>query len=218
MSAGGCQRLPTALPRRKNEAARAVRRRGGRPMILRFFRRNNERETIQRLYGAIVAHSRDPAFYTQYGVPDTIEGRFEMILVHAFLLFHRLKSESEERRALGQRVFDAFCTDMDANLREMGVGDLTVPKKMKKVAEAYFGRTGAYDEALGRDDGAALTDAVLRNVYAADAARQGEAEALAAYIVEAVGALADVPYETLAGGELPLPAASREGSKEHNAP
>ena len=190
-------------------------------MILRFFRRNDGRETIQRLYGAIVARSRDPVFYTDYGVPDTIEGRFEMILVHAFLLFHRLKTEEEGRRALGQKVFDAFCTDMDANLREMGVGDLTVPKKMKRVAEAFYGRAGVYDDALGRADAAArieaLAEGVLRNVFGSNVERQGDAAALAAYIDEAATALAAVPFTTLAGGAFPLPPAGASLSTERSA-
>lgn len=174
-------------------------------MILRFFRRNDGRETIQRLYGAIVAHSRDPAFYTDFEVPDTVEGRFEMILIHNFLLFHRLKSESEERRGLSQRVFDAFCTDMDANLREMGVGDLTVPKKMKRVAEAFYGRVGVYDTALASGDEQELTQAILRNVYASNDERLPKARALAAHVRLMATALDAVPFDTFAQGELPLP-------------
>ncbi|MBS9476471.1 ubiquinol-cytochrome C chaperone family protein [Ancylobacter radicis] len=183
-------------------------------MILRFFRRNDGRETIQRLYGAIVAQSRDTVFYTEYGVPDTIAGRFEMILLHAFLLFHRLKGESEERRELGQRVFDAFCVDMDANLREMGVGDLTVPKKMKKVAEAFYGRVAAYDGALDAAEPGALHEAVLRNVYDSDEAFTAQAAGLAAFIRRAVAALAGVPFDTFAAGEFPIPPARDPHSKE----
>ncbi|WAC26459.1 ubiquinol-cytochrome C chaperone family protein [Ancylobacter sp. SL191] len=187
-------------------------------MILRFFRRNDGRETIQRLYGAIVAQSREPVFYTEYGVPDSIAGRFEMILLHSFLLFHRLKGESEERRALGQRVFDAFCIDMDANLREMGVGDLTVPKKMKKVAEAFYGRVAAYDGALGEAGAGALDEAVLRNVYQSDADFAPQAARLADFIRRAVAALATVPFETFAGGDFPLPPAVDPQSKELATP
>ncbi|MCJ8141611.1 ubiquinol-cytochrome C chaperone [Ancylobacter sp. A5.8] len=184
-------------------------------MILRFFRRNDGRESIQRLYGAIVAHSRDPGFYIDFEVPDTIEGRFEMIVLHAFLLFHRLKDEDEGRRELGQRVFDAFCADMDANLREMGVGDLTVPKKMKRVAESFYGRVGVYDEALATADEAVLAQALLRNVYGSDAERAPQATALAACVRQRSAALAAVPFEVFAGGELPLPplgAADRENT------
>ncbi|MFK8251390.1 ubiquinol-cytochrome C chaperone family protein [Ancylobacter terrae] len=173
-------------------------------MILRLLRRRNARATIERLYGAIVARSRDPAFYTRYAVPDTVQGRFEMIVLHAFLLFHRLKSEPEERRELGQGVFDAFCRDMDANLREMGVGDLTVPKKMKRVGEAFYGRAGAYDAALADPEGAELAQALARNVYAGTAEPDAPA-ALAAYMKRAVDALAQEPFETFARGELPLP-------------
>jgi cytochrome b pre-mRNA-processing protein 3 len=187
-------------------------------MILRFFRRNDDRETIQRLYGVIVAQSRDAVFYTSYQVPDTIEGRFEMILLHAFLLFHRLKDEEEGRRQLGQRVFDAFCADMDANLREMGVGDLAVPKRMKRVAEAFYGRAGSYDAALSASDDSELSQAVLRNVFGSDAARTVEARGLATYIRSAASALKTVPFETFAGGELPLPPVKELNSKESVAP
>lgn len=185
-------------------------------MILRFFRRNDGGETIQRLYGAIVAHSRQPVFYTDYGVPDTIEGRFEMILAHAFLLFHRLKVESEDRRGLGQGVFDAFCTDMDANLREMGVGDLTVPKKMKKVAEAFYGRIGAYEGPLEAGDIDALSAAVLRNVHGSKPACAHEARALAHYMIGAAAALQAVPFASLAAGDFPLAPPAAIGSTETN--
>lgn len=185
-------------------------------MILRFFRRNDGRENIQRLYGAIVAHSRDPAFYTDFEVPDTIEGRFEMILLHAFLLFHRLKSEDEARRELGQRVFDAFCTDMDANLREMGVGDLTVPKKMKRVAEAFYGRVNAYDAALEAADDELLAQALLRNVYDSKEPCTDLARALASFVRDRVSLLAAVPFETLASGEMPLPPVEPATVKENH--
>ncbi|MBS7537430.1 ubiquinol-cytochrome C chaperone family protein [Ancylobacter lacus] len=174
-------------------------------MILRFFRRDDAVETIQRLYGAIVAQSRDPVFYTAYRVPDTIEGRFEMILLHLFALFHRLKAEDEARRALGQRVFDAFCVDMDANLREMGVGDLIVPKRMKKIAESFFGRIAVYDAGLAQPEAGELADALLRNVYSGAADRGAEATALAAYLRVLTGALDTVPFETFARGEIPFP-------------
>jgi len=174
-------------------------------MILRFFRRDDGGETIQRLYGAIVARSRDPVFYLDYKVPDSVEGRFEMILVHAFLLFHRLRAESEERRRLGQRVFDVFCTDMDANLREMGVGDLTVPKKMKRVTESFYGRVSVYEGPVDAGDTGALAEAVLRNVYSSDSERTLQAAALAAYMIKAADALKATPYDTFADGQFPLP-------------
>ncbi len=183
-------------------------------MILRFFRRDDAAETIQRLYGAIVAQSRDPIFYTAYRVPDTIEGRFEMILLHLFGLFHRLKPEDEARRALGQRVFDAFCVDMDANLREMGVGDLIVPKRMKKIAESFFGRVAVYDAGLAQPGEGELAAALLRNVYSGAPERAAEAAALASYLRVLTGALAAVPFDTFARGAIPFPAVAAPAAEQ----
>src|SRR3954452_11112994 len=98
------------------------------PMILKLFSRSPRSDSIAALYGAIVAQARAPVFYQIYGVPDTVNGRFEMIVLHAVLLLRRLGNEPEPTRELGQAIFDRFCQDMDANLREMGVGDLAVPR------------------------------------------------------------------------------------------
>src|SRR5262249_51919508 len=109
-------------------------------MIFHLFRRPPQDDTIASLYGTIVAQARAPVFYQIYGVPDTVNGRFEMIVLHAVLLLRRLSTEPEPGRVLGQRIFDRFCEDMDANLREMGVGDLAVPRTMKRFGEAFYGR------------------------------------------------------------------------------
>ncbi len=98
-------------------------------MILRLFRRTPRSASIAALYGMIVAQARSPQFYRDYGVPDTVNGRFEMIALHTVLLLRRLADGSPELRQVGQEVFDRFCDDMDASMREMGVGDLTVPQK-----------------------------------------------------------------------------------------
>ena len=101
--------------------------------MFNLFRPAASRRTIERLYGGIVAQSRHPYFYAVLSVPDTPEGRFEMLVLHTVLVCHRLKGGSEAERAMSQDVFDAFLADMDAAMREMGVGDLTVPKRMKKI-------------------------------------------------------------------------------------
>src|SRR6185437_7652606 len=107
-----------------------------RPMIFRLFRRDPMAGTIDALYGAIVAQARRPAFYVDYAAPDTAEGRFDMLILHVALVCRRLSRETgaaeAPARQLSQQVFDMFCADMDHNLREMGVGDLTVPKKMRR--------------------------------------------------------------------------------------
>src|ERR1700752_370334 len=104
------------------------------PMILSVFRRKGS-ATIDALYGAIVAQARLPTFYLAYGISDSREGRFDLIVLHQVLLARRLGRDGEAGRAVSQDLFDLFCRDMDANLREMGVGDLAVPKEMKRMVE-----------------------------------------------------------------------------------
>jgi len=114
------------------------------------------------LYDQIVAQARSPAFYRDYGVSDTLDGRFEMIVLHLFLLLRRLEAAGEDGPALGQQVFNRFCTDMDENLREMGISDLRVPKEMRRIGDAYYGRAKAYDAALRNKE--SLRTALARNV------------------------------------------------------
>src|SRR5262245_64999591 len=117
-------------------------------MIFRPFRHTPQDRIITSLYGTIVAQARLPAVYRSYGVPDTVNGRLEMIMLHAVLVLRRLEGEAPPVRALGQQLFDRFCRDMDESLREMGVGDLAVPRKMRRIGEAFYGRQAAYQAAL----------------------------------------------------------------------
>jgi cytochrome b pre-mRNA-processing protein 3 len=158
----------------------------------------------------IVAQARLPAFYEQYRVPDTVNGRFDMVLLHLWLVLRRLR-ETDAGTALSQALFDHFCSDMDDNLREMGVSDLTVPKRMVKFAEAFYGRTGAYDAAV-KTGGTELAQALARNVLlAADAA---PAAPLAAYVQATIHALAAIDDKRLLAGQLrfadPLAAAQTQ--------
>jgi cytochrome b pre-mRNA-processing protein 3 len=173
-------------------------------MIFRLFRRDPQAATIAALYGAIVAQARNPSFYLGFGVPDTAEGRFDMILLHLALFWRRLGRESATPGSLGQDVFDMFCRDMDHNLREMGVGDLSVPKKMQKMAAAFYGRLETYDRALamaGDDD---LAVALARNVLG-EAAPSGSARRLAAYARLAARRFDEIPVAGLTGETLRFP-------------
>jgi cytochrome b pre-mRNA-processing protein 3 len=173
-------------------------------MILNLFRRTPREDSIAVLYGAIVAQARDPAFYRNYRVPDTSNGRLEMIVLHSILVLSRLEAESGSARPLGQALFDYFCSDVDANLREMGVGDMAVPRKMKAVAEAFYGRKRAYAAALATPGQAELTAALTRNVYAGSGEPAG-ADRLATYMREAVGKLAAIDGAALLRGHLAFP-------------
>ena len=135
-------------------------------MIFKLFRRTPRDNTIACLYGTIVAQARLPAFYQIYGVPDTVDGRLEMIMLHTVLFLRRLESEAAPIRALGQGLFDQFCRDMDDSMREMGVGDLAVPRNMRRIGEAFYGRQAAYRVALEAPNDEPLAAALDRNVFA----------------------------------------------------
>jgi cytochrome b pre-mRNA-processing protein 3 len=171
-----------------------------------FRRPHRERQrTIDRLYGVIVAHARLPIFYIALAVPDTVEGRFDMLVLHVHLVYRRLAGTAEDGRAFGQDLFDHFLRDMDANLREIGIGDLAVPKRMRSMGEAFYGRAAAYDAALARPDDDALADTLLRNIYAGSQQSARAARQLAHYVRQAIAALDAQDPASLFRGEVILP-------------
>ena len=153
-------------------------------------------------YGAIVAQARNPGLYAALGVPDSVTGRFEMVVLHTVLVIRRLRHEGPQGSELGQHVFDSFCRDMDQSLRELGFGDLAVPKRMKKLGESFYGRSEAYGRTLG--DPSALTETIARNVFPEIAAPVAAA-ALANYVVASAATLAEVPLARIGEGALAFP-------------
>ncbi len=178
-------------------------------MILAAFRRSPAKVTIATLYGAIVAQARLPVFYARYGVADTVDGRFELIVLHLMLILRRLDGGPAaagrvKGRSLGQGLFDLFCRDLDSNLREMGVGDLKVPKEMRRFGEAFYGRQAAYGAAFGTADDAELVKALARNIFGvADADER--AVRLARYMRAAATQLDAEDDGTLAAGTANFP-------------
>ena len=116
--------------------------------MLPLFRRSARQDTISILYGTIVAQARLPCFYREYAATDTVNGRFDLLVLHLVAVLGRL-AEDPVLRDMGQALFDRFCQDMDHNLREMGIGDLSVPKEMQHMGEAFYGRTGLPSRAGG---------------------------------------------------------------------
>ena len=181
-------------------------------MILATFRRGRNTHVIQPLYGAIVAQARLPAFYMLYGVEDTVEGRFELIVLHLVLLLRRLARRQGENAsarhafdsALGQPLFDAFCRDLDDNLREMGVGDLAVPRRMRRFGEAFYGRQAAYEAALVAADERELEKALARNIFGLADVDERAAQ-LARYACAAATQLDAVPEDMLLTGRALFP-------------
>lgn len=167
--------------------------------------KQNPRANILGLYGVIVAQAREPAFYSGYGVPDTVEGRFDMVLLHVYLVSRRLTRAGEAAREIAQEVFDLFFRDMDASMRELGVGDLSVPKKVRAMGEAFYGRASAYDAALADPDAAKLPAALQRNVFAGEAGAETAARHLASYVRAAEDGLASQDADPIARGEVVFP-------------
>ena len=140
--------------------------------------------TIDAIYGMIVAQARLPVFYRDYGVPDTVNGRFDMIVLHLWMVLRRFRALGVED--IPQALMDRFCSDLDGNLREMGVSDLTVPKRMLGFAGAFYGRSAAYDAAFAAGP-EQLADALARNVLVSEDGTR--AVPLAAYVRQAADAL-----------------------------
>jgi cytochrome b pre-mRNA-processing protein 3 len=132
--------------------------------LLRPFTRTRQETAVRAVYEAIVAAARHPHLYAAYGVPDTIDGRFDMIILHAVLVLERLTSMGAAETQFSQRLTDYLFADMDRSLREMGVGDLSVGKKVRRMAEVFYGRAQAHAHAFESDSQDALAEALRRNV------------------------------------------------------
>jgi cytochrome b pre-mRNA-processing protein 3 len=168
------------------------------------------RGTIEAIYGMIVTQAREPLFYRALAVPDTVNGRFDLLILHLWLVLRRLKP-TEGGAALSQALFDHFCNDMDDNLREMGVGDLTVPKRMQAFGEAFYGRTAAYDLALTGDH-EALAQALCKNILNGE--NVAKADQLAAYVEAAVAGLDELDDATLLSGSARFPSPECVGAQQ----
>lgn len=177
-------------------------------MVLGFLRRGRHDRAALELYGAAVRAARDPYLYTAVGVPDTVDGRFDLVGLHAYLVIRALRRASPSGAELSQAVFDAMFSDMDVSLREMGVGDLSVSKKVRAMWEAFHGRSAAYEAALADAGPQPLLDALARNVWRGKPA--GEGAATLARIVRAQDAhLESQDAAALAAGRIDfLPAES----------
>jgi cytochrome b pre-mRNA-processing protein 3 len=162
--------------------------------------------TIDAIYGMIVTQAREPLFYRDLGVADTVNGRFDLIVLHLWMVLRRLR-EIAGTAELAQALFDRFCSDMDDNLREMAIGDLAVPKKMQAIGEAFYGRIAAYDMAF-TDTPEALAQAISRNIL--DGGGLENARRLAAYAMTVIATLEQLDAAALASAPWRFPLPERE--------
>jgi len=174
---------------------------------LNFLKFTSKRQDprIRGVYDHLVQQARQPVFYRAYAVADTLSGRFDMIVLHAFLFFQRLKDENENAKAFGQEVFDTFIEDMDRSLREMGVGYQAVPKRVRKMGEAFYGRISAYDQAVEADDPGALRDDLHRNIFPDLDMPPDQAHALEDYVKASIASLRECDLVMLYNADFSFP-------------
>jgi cytochrome b pre-mRNA-processing protein 3 len=175
-------------------------------IVARWRARRANRILIDQIHGEIVAAARAPALYTRLAVADSVDGRFEMVALHAGLALRRLAELGDLGCQVAQDLVDGVFRGFEDALREMSYGDVGVARRMKKMAEAFYGRGRAYGEALAAGDADALAAALARNVYGArDADSAPQARALAAYVAAAAAALERVEIERFVGGDFRFP-------------
>ncbi|WP_412535167.1 ubiquinol-cytochrome C chaperone family protein [Mesorhizobium sp. BAC0120] len=155
------------------------------------------------MYDRIVAAARQPVLYADWNVPDTPLGRYEMISLHLFLVLHRLRGETGARE-LAQGLTDRFFAELDHSIRELGVGDLSVPKRMKKFARMFYGRVASYGEAIDRGDAELLAAALARNVRPGETLWRESAE-LSRHVVKVQSALAEQSLTDILSGQVTFP-------------
>jgi cytochrome b pre-mRNA-processing protein 3 len=164
-------------------------------MLQNLFRTRPRERLGQRFYEAAVRQARDPAFYTRFGVADRIDARFELYTLHVLLFVMRLRDEGDRGAEAGQDLFNTYVSALDHALRELGVGDISVGKKMRKLGESLYGRMTAWEPALRAGDVPALSASLARNVYESEDASTGEA--LAAYALASRARLAAQSFDAL---------------------
>ena len=171
-------------------------------MFKYYNKKKLRKKTAHEIYGSIVTQARKPLFYAQWHIPDTVEGRFELLVMHMSLVLHRLKDGGQETKELGRLVAETFIDDLDNSFREMGVGDLKVPKKMKTASEAYFGRLQSYSAALDGDGDSDMIDTLVRNIDDSESPGPINMSALADYMLRSARVLSELELEEISGRRL----------------
>jgi cytochrome b pre-mRNA-processing protein 3 len=175
-------------------------------MIFGLFKnKTNNRTITDRQYAALTAAARQPGFYIDLAVPDTVMGRFEMLSVVMILYFRRTRTSSVSGQEIAQEIVDAFFQDLDHSIRELGIGDQGVPKRMKKFAGMFYGRLESYSVALEAQDREALAAALLRNIYPQAEAPAPDMSGLANWMIAASEVLSAQSEDVIATGSLTLP-------------
>ncbi len=177
--------------------------------LKRIFSSGGRGDKVARCYSQIVEQSRRPEFYLEGGVPDTLDGRYEMLALQAFLVVHRLKRQGEPARLFSRDLFEGMIADMDRTVREMGVADMGVPPRVKRMAQGFNGRIHAYDQGVAAAGDEVLLAALDNNLFGTVLETAPEMLVrMAAYVRLAVTGLAAQPLESILAGQVDFPAFS----------
>lgn len=169
-------------------------------MILSLFRKSSSDGIPHQLYGGLMTQSRSRFLYADYGVPDTVMGRFDMLALHVYLFARRMRAEdSEIGNSLSQDVFDLFVKDIERALRELGIGDTTVPKRKKKMVRSFYGQIDDFDAAMNDEDLTGLSGKVAERYLENDATGATE---LASYMLDQEKHLFDQPMKAILEARL----------------
>jgi cytochrome b pre-mRNA-processing protein 3 len=183
--------------------------------LKRLFQTPRFQAEARAIYRQITGRARNPLLYTLYGVPDTIDGRFEMLCLHAYAVFHGLKGKGADADVLSQAIYDAMFAELDGSLRELGVADLGVGRRIKTMTEALNGRIQAYDRGFAAGD-VELAEAIRRNVYGTVTPQDDQVRGMTAYLHSIRSVLVRASFEDLCSArvmsQLPEPPASLEAT------
>ncbi len=186
------------------------------PMFRWFAGRAARKEAAEKIYDAIVAQSRNPAFYLRCGVPDTFSGRFDMLVIHMFVVLQILKLGGREGQLLAQEIVEAFIREMDTMVRDLGVSDRNVPKEVRKIAQLFYGQLLAYSTALQRNDTKGLAGEVWKSFQSGEGAASASiaADSISTYMRQAIKNIQEMPLNMLLQGNIRFPeiAAQRNGT------
>ena len=176
--------------------------------MLNFLKFKKQDAPVLALYANIVSQARTEIFFSLFGVPDTLNGRFDMITLHMFIVLRRLKDIGKDGVKLSQDLFDIMFADMDKNLREMGVGDLSVGKKVKALATAFYGRIRAYDNGITGLNDEILVDCLKRNLFLDTMPNEEHVKIISNYLIREIEAaskwsITDIETNNISFGNVP---------------
>ncbi len=170
-------------------------------MLSALFKKSSSQPIPQQLYGSVMTHARSAAFFTDYGIPDTVMGRFDILSLHIYLLARRFREEgSDIAQDLSQEIFDLYVHDVERALRELGIGDTSVPKKKKKMIRSFYGQIDDFDEAINTRNKNEVMDKVS-NRYLADVENANPA-LLTSYMLQTEDHLQSQNIKAVLSGEL----------------